>query len=280
MKPSGSMKMTNLLIISAILSVGVFNLSVSIDLNDVEHYEVVQPFHINKRTRNKRDLSTNKRNFEHLDETIFEINTMKRQFVIHLQKNNVLIPRKIKMVHQDNNGKAILTKSPHDCYYHGYVYGESESSVTMTTCNGIRGLLQLSNGNDFFIEPMSNHTTNHVIYNMKNLKQIKHLKCGHDHLHDDNGKNGNDENQDVFYHQMKMYKISGRIRRKKRSNGISWSYLETIAVVDHRKYVALGNSLEDSQKKSDGNYKLCRYDLQDNERTNCVDKCFCVGQKR
>ncbi|XP_009996759.1 PREDICTED: disintegrin and metalloproteinase domain-containing protein 9-like [Chaetura pelagica] len=47
---------------------------------------------------------------------------------------------------------------PTDCYYHGYVEGILDSMVTLNTCSGLRGLLQIGNSS-YSIEPLAASTT-------------------------------------------------------------------------------------------------------------------------
>nr|XP_047903266.1 disintegrin and metalloproteinase domain-containing protein 2-like isoform X4 [Anser cygnoides] len=55
-----------------------------------------------------------------------------------------------------------------DCYYRGYIEGVPGSAVTLSTCSGLRGLLQFENAS-YGIEPLVNSPAfEHFIYQMSN----------------------------------------------------------------------------------------------------------------
>ncbi|XP_065440786.1 disintegrin and metalloproteinase domain-containing protein 18 isoform X2 [Chrysemys picta bellii] len=55
-----------------------------------------------------------------------------------------------------------------DCYYQGYIAGFPNSLVTLSTCSGLRGLLQFENAS-YGIEPLdSSPGFEHIIYQIKN----------------------------------------------------------------------------------------------------------------
>ncbi|XP_030394504.1 disintegrin and metalloproteinase domain-containing protein 32-like [Gopherus evgoodei] len=55
-----------------------------------------------------------------------------------------------------------------DCYYQGYIAGFPNSLVTLSTCSGLRGLLQFEN-TSYGIEPLdSSPGFEHIIYQIKN----------------------------------------------------------------------------------------------------------------
>ncbi|XP_039379550.1 disintegrin and metalloproteinase domain-containing protein 32 isoform X6 [Mauremys reevesii] len=74
-------------------------------------------------------------------------------------------------VYTYTKGGAVHSDFPHikdDCYYQGYIAGFPNSLVTLSTCSGLRGLLQFENAS-YGIEPLdSSPGFEHIIYQIKN----------------------------------------------------------------------------------------------------------------
>nr|XP_032630514.1 disintegrin and metalloproteinase domain-containing protein 32-like [Chelonoidis abingdonii] len=74
-------------------------------------------------------------------------------------------------VYTYTKGGAVHSDFPHikdDCYYQGYIAGFPNSLVTLSTCSGLRGLLQFEN-TSYGIEPLdSSPGFEHIIYQIKN----------------------------------------------------------------------------------------------------------------
>ncbi|XP_010154696.1 PREDICTED: disintegrin and metalloproteinase domain-containing protein 21-like [Eurypyga helias] len=79
-------------------------------------------------------------------------------YTIHLRPKDFVI-KNLPVFTRDSQGE-IVAQQPHvpaDCYYHGYVEGLRDSAVTLTTCSGLRGLLQIGNSS-YSIEPLAAST--------------------------------------------------------------------------------------------------------------------------
>ncbi|XP_043392352.1 disintegrin and metalloproteinase domain-containing protein 32 [Chelonia mydas] len=74
-------------------------------------------------------------------------------------------------VYTYSKGGAVHSDFPHikdDCYYQGYIEGFPNSLVTLSTCSGLKGLLQFENAS-YGIEPLdSSPGFEHIIYQIKN----------------------------------------------------------------------------------------------------------------
>ncbi|CAN2387340.1 positive regulation of cell-cell adhesion mediated by cadherin, partial [Pristimantis euphronides] len=64
------------------------------------------------------------------------------------------------------------------CYYHRAVRGQTDSSVTVSTCSGIRGLITLSDGVSYVLEPLPGDSHKNLIYRAKYL-EVEKGTCGH-----------------------------------------------------------------------------------------------------
>uniref|UniRef100_A0A8C9VDZ9 ADAM metallopeptidase domain 33 n=1 Tax=Scleropages formosus TaxID=113540 RepID=A0A8C9VDZ9_SCLFO len=98
--------------------------------------------------------------------------------VLHQQENsNTSI-----YLHNGSTFPAIVTnvQCAH-CYYHGHVFGHSDSWVALSTCSGIRGLIVLNTNDSYYIEPNQGlDSLHHTIYHTEHLA-IKGGTCGHGH---------------------------------------------------------------------------------------------------
>uniref|UniRef100_A0A8C1QIK0 ADAM metallopeptidase domain 19b n=1 Tax=Cyprinus carpio TaxID=7962 RepID=A0A8C1QIK0_CYPCA len=58
------------------------------------------------------------------------------------------------------------------CYYHGSVKGIQGSSVVISTCAGLRGMITVNNSVSYMIAPLANqtHSQEHAVFNAQSLK--------------------------------------------------------------------------------------------------------------
>uniref|UniRef100_A0A663MML4 ADAM metallopeptidase domain 19 n=1 Tax=Athene cunicularia TaxID=194338 RepID=A0A663MML4_ATHCN len=74
---------------------------------------------------------------------------------------------------------ALLPSAFQDhCFYHGVVRGREHSSVTLSTCRGLRGLIILSSNSSYILEPVPDSPNQHLIYRLDNLK-LQRGACGY-----------------------------------------------------------------------------------------------------
>ncbi|XP_042742192.1 disintegrin and metalloproteinase domain-containing protein 32-like [Lagopus leucura] len=92
-----------------------------------------------------------------------------KPYTIHLEKH-LFIPEDFRIYVSDETGSSMadLTHIKGDCYYRGSIEGIPGSAVTLSTCAGLRGLLQFHNAS-FGIEPLgSSPTFEHFVYRLRN----------------------------------------------------------------------------------------------------------------
>ncbi|NXS51222.1 ADAM9 protein, partial [Brachypteracias leptosomus] len=79
-------------------------------------------------------------------------------YTIHLKQKDFVVKNFPIFIH-DPQGELMAKQHhvPAGCYYQGYVEGIPGSLVTLTTCSGLRGLLQLGNSS-YSIEPLARST--------------------------------------------------------------------------------------------------------------------------
>uniref|UniRef100_A0A3B5M975 ADAM metallopeptidase domain 28 n=1 Tax=Xiphophorus couchianus TaxID=32473 RepID=A0A3B5M975_9TELE len=112
-------------------------------------YEVVRPVRLH---------AVRKRSTEYLrPETIkYAMTVGGRDIQLQLEKNNELLTRNYTETYYQEDGTRVTT-SPHDvdhCYYHGKIVNDSESSASISTCEGLRGYFRTS-AQRYLIEPLS-----------------------------------------------------------------------------------------------------------------------------
>ncbi|XP_065254695.1 disintegrin and metalloproteinase domain-containing protein 18-like [Emys orbicularis] len=104
-----------------------------------------------------------------LDQVSYVITIEGTPYTLHL-KQQLFLSDDFR-VYTYTKGGAVHSDFPHikaDCYYQGYIAGFPNSLVTLSTCSGLRGLLQFENAS-YGIEPLdSSPGFEHIIYQIKN----------------------------------------------------------------------------------------------------------------
>ncbi|XP_028623977.1 disintegrin and metalloproteinase domain-containing protein 32 [Grammomys surdaster] len=148
----------------------------------------------------------------------------KKQYTVHLQKRYFLTNR--FMVYMYNQGSTSFHSSniPAQCFYQGHVKGYPNSVVTLSTCSGLRGLLQFENVS-YGIEPLeSTASSQHIVYKL-----------------------GNEEKELIFSKNSRNVEMPtnyGILINKKPKSPLKTSfplYLEMTIVVDKALYDYLGS---------------------------------------
>ncbi|XP_036138152.1 disintegrin and metalloproteinase domain-containing protein 20-like [Molossus molossus] len=105
-----------------------------------------------------------------------------QRHIVHIKVNKLFLSKHLPVFTYTDQG-AILMEQPfvqNDCYYHGYVEGDRESLVALSTClGGFQGIIQ-TNDMVYEIEPKRLSTTfEHFVYKMDSEEtQFPPLRCG------------------------------------------------------------------------------------------------------
>ncbi|XP_077161880.1 disintegrin and metalloproteinase domain-containing protein 2-like isoform X2 [Paroedura picta] len=102
-----------------------------------------------------------------LDRVTFILTMDGKSYTVHLKQQSIL-SNDFRIYKHDGRGtpKSVLPSIKRDCYYQGYVADYIDSIVMLSTCSGLRGLLQFPN-TTYGIEPMeSAHGFQHLIYQL------------------------------------------------------------------------------------------------------------------
>ncbi|OWK56950.1 Disintegrin and metalloproteinase domain-containing protein 12 [Lonchura striata] len=109
----------------------------------------------------------------------FVIQAENKHLVINLERNEGLLARGFTETHYLQDGTDVVLTHNHTghCFYHGQVQGFPGSSVSLSTCSGLRGIIVFEN-NSYILEPLEGATSEHKIYRAENLR-IAPGSCGH-----------------------------------------------------------------------------------------------------
>ncbi|KAK6468397.1 zinc metalloproteinase-disintegrin-like EoMP06 isoform X1 [Huso huso] len=148
--------------------------STVVRLEGVERYEVVRPLRLHE--LHKRDTQTH-----HPSILRYGLTVEGEHVELHLEKNEHLLAKDYVETRYTKDGEK-LTTVPQDldhCYYHGRIHNDSGSSVSISTCTGIRGFFK-TRGRRYLIEPLSEQagdTDEHAVYRYESLEQVPAV-CG------------------------------------------------------------------------------------------------------
>uniref|UniRef100_A0A668AV54 ADAM metallopeptidase domain 19 n=1 Tax=Myripristis murdjan TaxID=586833 RepID=A0A668AV54_9TELE len=160
-----------------------------------------------------------------------------------------------------------LSSSPGHCFYHGEVLGVEGSSVAVSTCSGLRGLISLNTSVSYLIEPLpvSTDTQQHAVFRAESL----HLPKGSCLHHHGNKEEEEEEEQglNTFIHGM-MTPWSVRVSPDRRMSR------------NHLKYVHIFHKAEQYYHhmfRSKHGRHLEKTKMKLLEAANYVDKVFFRG---
>ncbi|KAG8441050.1 hypothetical protein GDO86_006695, partial [Hymenochirus boettgeri] len=96
----------------------------------------------------------------------YELNLGGKPLVLHLQKTQDLLSKNYTETHYLPDGTPV-TSSPdiqNFCYYQGFVVNDDGSLASISTCNGLSGIIQ-AQGQKLLIEPLNKtDTEDHIVY--------------------------------------------------------------------------------------------------------------------
>uniref|UniRef100_A0A672JT52 Zinc metalloproteinase-disintegrin BlatH1-like n=1 Tax=Sinocyclocheilus grahami TaxID=75366 RepID=A0A672JT52_SINGR len=202
------------------------------ELDGKKVYEIVRPIRLH--ALQKRDLKSRP------DTVKYAMKLGGRDIEMHLQKNNGILTKDYSETYYTKDG-MLVTTTPEDmdlCYYHGKIVNDSKSSVSMSTCDGLRGYLQTEEQR-FLIEPLSQDGDgNHAVSKYENVNEETPRVCGVTNTSWDESEEG----------------APPRIlKSRSRSSGPTFfqqqKYIEFFLVADNREYKKMDCNLEKLRKR-------------------------------
>uniref|UniRef100_A0A2K5DJ95 ADAM metallopeptidase domain 19 n=1 Tax=Aotus nancymaae TaxID=37293 RepID=A0A2K5DJ95_AOTNA len=150
-----------------------------------------------------------------------------RELILDLEKNEQLFAPSYTETHYTSSGNPQITtlKLEDHCFYHGTVRETELSSVTLSTCRGIRGLITVSSNLSYVIEPLPDSEGQHLIYRSEHLK-LPPGNCGIEH------SKPTTRNWALQFTQQ----TKKRPRRMKREDLNSMKYVELYLVADYAEF--------------------------------------------
>lgn len=159
----------------------------------------------------------------------YVINVEGQDHVVRLHRNTVLLPPDFTVFTYGEDG-SLRTSTPsvqEHCQYSGVVENMEGSSVAMSLCNGLRGVLHLTQ-DSFGIEPLDSDPEQHLVYRLKDVTS-QPRGCGTAH-HDDH-------RNDTERAQSGPEEIPQRPHtRTKRAVLHQTHYVELLLVVDNDRF--------------------------------------------
>ncbi|XP_029985689.1 disintegrin and metalloproteinase domain-containing protein 9 isoform X1 [Sphaeramia orbicularis] len=101
--------------------------------------------------------------------------------VVHLERNRLLLPADFTVFTYAPDGSVMSSRPPvqDHCQYRGVVQGVAGSSVALSVCNGLRGVLHLTN-DSYGIEPLDSAPKQHLVYRLQDVtSQPRGCGTGH-----------------------------------------------------------------------------------------------------
>uniref|UniRef100_A0A665VRY3 Disintegrin and metalloproteinase domain-containing protein 9-like n=1 Tax=Echeneis naucrates TaxID=173247 RepID=A0A665VRY3_ECHNA len=150
--------------------------------------------------------------------------------VVHLERNKLLLPADFTVFSYSQDGSVITTRPPvqNHCHYQGFVQDMEGSSVAMSICNGLRGVLHLSD-DSYGIEPLDSAPEQHLLYRLQDVTS-QPRGCGtphHGHANSNNTEHAQYETEEIHRTQHS---------RMKRAVFPKTHYVELLLVVDNERF--------------------------------------------
>ncbi|XP_061585630.1 disintegrin and metalloproteinase domain-containing protein 9 isoform X2 [Cololabis saira] len=159
-----------------------------------------------------------------------------KDHVLHLQRNQLLLPADFSVFTYSQNGSRITSRPPvqNHCQYQGFVQGVEGSSVAMSICGGLRGVVHLAD-DSYGIEPLDSAPDQHLVYRLQDVTS-QPLGCEtphHEHEHTEATEHAQYRPEESLYRQHS---------RVKRAVLHKTHYVELLLVVDYDRYIYMNRN--------------------------------------
>ncbi|XP_028316088.1 disintegrin and metalloproteinase domain-containing protein 19 isoform X2 [Gouania willdenowi] len=207
-------------------------------LEDVHSYEITHPLWLLP-LRHKRSDSK-----QHPSEAQVQITAEGHNLTLHLEKNDQLLAPGYQEIWYtaDGSRRSSSPANSRHCFYHGEVVGVEGSSVALSTCSGLRGLISLNTSVSYLIEPLpvAEDDERHALFRAESL----HLSRGSCLHHHGNKEEKQEELNDFISGTMSASRV-----RRKREVSQNMKYVELLLVADKAEFERHGSNLERTKQK-------------------------------
>ncbi|XP_062443411.1 disintegrin and metalloproteinase domain-containing protein 19 [Rhea pennata] len=163
-----------------------------------------------------------------------------QDLILDLEKNGNLFAPGYTETHYSRTGRPQTVSLPHTdhCFYHGVVRGREHSSVTLSSCKGLRGLIVLSHNSSYVLEPVHNRQNEHLVYRLEDLKLWRGA-CGYQGTEAIAGDwlRGFPPEEAPAYHRVKRETLQGT------------KYVELLLVADYAEFQKHRFNIEETRLK-------------------------------
>ncbi|CAN9512879.1 unnamed protein product [Ophioblennius macclurei] len=161
------------------------------------------------------------------DQVSYVISVEGIEHVVHLQRNRLLLPSDFTVYTYGQDG-SLLTSTPptqNHCHYEGFIQDKDGSSAALSICNGLRGVLHLSD-HSYGIEPSDSAPGQHLLYRLQDVMS-QPRGCGTLH-HRDAADGAPARPEDI---QLEPHS------RMKRAILHKTHYVELLLVIDNERFI-------------------------------------------
>ncbi|CAL8248001.1 unnamed protein product [Merluccius merluccius] len=191
-------------------------------------YQLTVPRLITNKQR--RDVSNTP-----LDQVSYGISIDGKEHLVHMQRNQLLLAQDFTVFTYSTNGTLITSRPPvqDHCHYQGYVEGMEDSAVAMSICDGLRGVLHLSN-DSFGVEPLDSAPQQHIVYRLQDVTS-QPKGCGTPHTEYRGAEHAQYGSEDSRQHIRHHTRVRRAVLQQTR-------YVELFLVVDNERYIYMNRN--------------------------------------
>uniref|UniRef100_A0A4W3HKC6 Disintegrin and metalloproteinase domain-containing protein 9-like n=1 Tax=Callorhinchus milii TaxID=7868 RepID=A0A4W3HKC6_CALMI len=203
------------------------NTDASHQTSSLSAYEITIPQLLTDRHKRHADRHLSEQE-QWQDQISYSVQMDGEVYTLKLDRNKELLTKDFVQYVYDKDGKveASQPKIQIHCHYHGFVEGVANSSVLLSTCSGLRGILFIAE-KGYGIEPLeASLKFEHLIYQLPHL-QTEPILCGVPH-------HGEPVDGDPKHSSNELH-LTQHLR-KKRAILPTTRYIELILVIDNKKY--------------------------------------------
>lgn len=164
-----------------------------------------------------------------------------QNFTLDLYENRGLFTSRYRELSHEhsNDNTATDRRDMNHCFYHGTVRGRERSSVSLTTCEGIEGLI-FDGLASYRIEPTDNSV--HLIYRINNYNFNEHYSTERRQTQDEGVCTINSQTHRRFSKRSTENNLKTH-RRTRRDVFTETKYVELIIINDHKQFESCGKNL-------------------------------------
>ncbi|XP_028313720.1 disintegrin and metalloproteinase domain-containing protein 9-like isoform X2 [Gouania willdenowi] len=154
----------------------------------------------------------------------FMVSVDGEELVLRLQRNTKLLSHDFTVFTYGEDGTVRSSSAPAQshCHYQGFIQDDDESSVAMSVCDGLRGVIHRSNIS-YGIEPLASAPEQHLLYRLQDVTS-QPQGCGTPHNNNYTTKSHEYTTQQIEHNRVKRAALH------------KTHYVELLLVVDNDRF--------------------------------------------